>query len=430
MIFAVAGHPVAHSKSPYIFNTHFQSTGMDASYTAFAADNAAEIAGTMRELGVRGMNVTAPYKESVIQYCDTVSDEARALDSVNTLVNDDGTIHGYTTDGYGVTRTIGDVVGLRTGRRALLIGAGGAGRMAAEALHGLGIAFTVVNRTFDKARKLADMFQAEAVRTDDVPEVCRHADIVINTLPAGASLFPGSLLKPGSYLLDAVYTENRFRSEAQANGVRIIPGEAWLLHQAHGAAHHFFGQGLTKRITTASLARYRRDVPGIIALTGFMGSGKTSVAQELSRITELPLLDIDDEIVHREGTSIGNIFKEKGEPYFRDREARLLLEIAESGRRLILSCGGGIISNDRNNRILKEKTYTVWLYAPMDVSFERIHDSGRPLARNGYQKFTDLFRERKERYALSSDLLVINHQKTPESCARRIHEEISRIISH
>jgi shikimate dehydrogenase len=428
MIFAVAGNPISHSKSPYIYNTHFTKEKINACYTALAADSASEIATTIRELNLSGCNITAPFKEEIIPYCDEIDSTAGKLQSVNTLVFSDNKIKAFSTDSYGVQKSIESALGDINGKKALVLGAGGAGRMACYALHYSGANVTVMNRTFEKAKILAQNLGVKAIEVHHAEKICPTADIIVNTLPAGKSLFPAKFLKSGSLLLDAVYTHNDFRVEAIRNGVTVILGESWLLQQAEASACHFFNGSIINSVSVKQLQNYKKSTPDIIALTGFMGSGKSTVGVILADQLEYELIDIDEEILSRENMSIDMIFKSKGEPYFRDKESEILYELVSTRKKIVISCGGGIISRETNSSILKEKTFTVWLYAPINESFSRVNDTGRPLAGKGLEHFIELFENRKQRYAFSSDLLVRNYEKTPLECARRIYEEINLLF--
>jgi shikimate dehydrogenase len=105
-LFAVTGNPILHSKSPSMFNNAFKKMGIDATYFRLAADSAEQAITIFKQLQLSGMNVTAPFKEDIMQYLDDVSEEAQMIGGVNTIVNEDGELVGYNTDHYGVANSI------------------------------------------------------------------------------------------------------------------------------------------------------------------------------------------------------------------------------------------------------------------------------------------------------------------------------------
>jgi shikimate dehydrogenase len=169
-IVAVIGDPIEHTLSPAMHNAAFEALGMNWSYIAchVLPDNVGGAVEAVRALGLRGMNVTVPHKQGVMTGLDSLSDAARAVGAVNTIVHTDGKLHGDNTDIVGIIRAITEGAGVDTPpERAVILGAGGAARGIVYALTTLGGVkhITVLNRTVAKASALADEFDGTGATT-------------------------------------------------------------------------------------------------------------------------------------------------------------------------------------------------------------------------------------------------------------------------
>ena len=249
--YAVIGHPIAHSKSPFIHGLFAQATGQDMVYEAI--DGGAEPGGFERALaafraaGGRGMNVTLPFKLAALAVADSASEDARLAGAANTLSFEGGRIEARNTDGIGLVRDIEVNLGLPlAGRRVLLLGAGGATRGAVRPIARAGAARIVIaNRTADKAEALAAEL---APHLGGVPLVgCGLAalgtqgafDVVINatspSLDGQAPAVPAGAFAPGALAYDMVYGKGLtpfLRLARQAGCARLADGVGMLVEQA------------------------------------------------------------------------------------------------------------------------------------------------------------------------------------------------------
>ena len=249
--YAVIGHPIAHSKSPFIHGLFAQATGQDMVYEAI--DGGAEPGGFERALaafraaGGRGMNVTLPFKLAALAAADAASEDARLAGAANTLSFEGGRIEARNTDGIGLVRDIEANLGLPlAGRRVLLLGAGGATRGAVRPIARAGAARIVIaNRTADKAETLAVEL---APHLGGVPLVgCGLAalgtqgafDVVINATSASLSgealPLPPGVFAPGSLAYDMMYGKGKtpFLALARAQGAGLMAdGLGMLVEQA------------------------------------------------------------------------------------------------------------------------------------------------------------------------------------------------------
>ncbi|GFN23285.1 shikimate dehydrogenase [Thermanaeromonas sp. C210] len=244
------GYPVAHSFSPQIHNAAFRALGLDWVYLAFGVEPSrlpAAVEG-IRALGFAGANVTIPHKESIMAYLDEIHPLARLIGAVNTVVSREGKLLGYNTDAGGFLRSLEEAGVDPAGKRALILGAGGAARAVAFALaQARCAALTLANRTEDRAQELARGLGEAGFRAVEVAPweegslagVIPEVDMVINTTSIGMApdrervpLDPG-LLRPRQVACDIVYNppETAFLKGARLRGCLVISGLSMLLYQ-------------------------------------------------------------------------------------------------------------------------------------------------------------------------------------------------------
>jgi len=249
---AVIGDPIEHSLSPCIHNAAFRHLGLDYVYVAFRVriDELGEAISGMRALGIRGLNVTMPHKIRVIDYLDRLDENARNVGAVNTILNEDGFLIGYDTDGVGALNSIRTVTEDLEGKKLVVLGAGGASRAISFTLASEAGELVILNRTVSRARELAERINRATGRGVRWGELSRQtlereledADILINATSVG--MHPNSnetpvdkeLLRPDLTVFDLVYNplETRLLREARNVGAKTIDGLTMLVHQ--GAA--------------------------------------------------------------------------------------------------------------------------------------------------------------------------------------------------
>ena len=276
-LLAVIGAPIAHSLSPIIQNAALHAAGLDYVYAALPvrADALASAVRGLYDAGIAGFNVTIPFKTAIIPLLDALSEDARRIQAVNTVVVEDGRLVGYNTDVAGFLAGFAERGIALTGKNAVLIGAGGAARAALWGLLRSNIsAITIGVRTAAKGAALATDFAADgavqACAFDD-PAFARAlaaADIVVQTTPLGMMPHTDAMppvdmaaLKDDAVLYDLIYTpaETRFLREARARGCETINGETMLVAQGAEAFHLWTGKRpdveLMKHVLREELAR-------------------------------------------------------------------------------------------------------------------------------------------------------------------------------
>ena len=259
--YAVIGHPVAHSKSPWIHAEFARACGQDIEYGRIdaPADGFRAAVEAFRAAGGKGLNVTLPFKEEAFRYCGAASARARAAGAANTLDFKSG-CRADNTDGVGLVRDLASNLAfpLRE-RRALLVGAGGAARGVAGALLEAGVALLVIaNRTASKAAALAERFPGAHASGFAALEG-RSFDLVVNATSAGLSgespQLPPGLLGRNVLAYDMVYGKDTpFLASARAAGARACDGIGMLVEQA---AESFFIWRGVRPVTAPVLEQLR-----------------------------------------------------------------------------------------------------------------------------------------------------------------------------
>ena len=247
-LLALIGHPVEHSLSPAIHNASFAAEGLDYVYVALDVrpeDLPAAVRGAAA-LGFRGFNVTMPHKRAMIPLVDDADEAARVSGAVNTVVVEGPSLRGHNTDGGGMVLACEEAGVELSGRRVLLLGAGGAAAAVALAFGGEGAEqLRVANRSVQHALDLRDKLRAAGLKRvevypyDALDEAARDTEVIVNATPLGMKdedplPIPSEHLGEGRIVCDAVYRPGRETAliwEARRRGARVVTGERMLLYQ-------------------------------------------------------------------------------------------------------------------------------------------------------------------------------------------------------
>lgn len=367
----------------------------------------------------RGINVTIPYKQTVIPYLDDLTDTARAIGAVNTIVNRDGRLIGDNTDFFGMQYLLSTAGLDLKGKKVLIFGTGGTSRTA-EAVAMAGGAKQIL--------KFSRTEREGALSYDDLP-LHTDADVIINTTPVG--MYPndeGCPLPDGltlshfprlSGVVDAIYHPLRTELVMQTLelGIPATGGLAMLVAQAAAATEQFLDCHIDAEIVESVITEVQASKENIV-LIGMPGCGKTTVGRLLADRLDRPLLDTDEAIARRVG-SISDYILTHGEAAFRELEAEVIRhEIArESG--VIIATGGGAVLRDENVRRLKRNGRLVFLDRPLSALMAT---PDRPLSSDP-DALHRRYEERYDRYLAVADVhLPIADGESAEETAERIVE--------
>ncbi len=255
-------HPAGHTLSPVIHRAAYSALGLDASFSVFDVP-APRLSDTLRELRASGLTqlcVSLPHKEAVLRLADRVSDAAREIGAANTLTLRGGELVADNTDWIGVTRTL-EPLGSWTGRRATVLGAGGAARAVVHALRRLGLEVSVVNRTRERAERLVRDLGGRVGTLDDAYDLLVNATSLGMAPKSDETPVPLAQLLPGATVFDTVYRplETRLLREARSRACRVQDGLDMLVHQAVEQIRLWSGKSadpaLLRRAALEALAR-------------------------------------------------------------------------------------------------------------------------------------------------------------------------------
>ncbi len=396
MEYGLLGEKLGHSFSPQI---HRALAGYDYRLLPTPPE---EVETLLRERDFKGLNVTIPYKQTVMPLCDEIDPRAAAIGAVNTVVNREGRLTGYNTDIDGLIYLARRAGVELAGKKTVILGSGGTSRTAQAAAKALGAAeIAVISRRGE----------------DNYDNLSRHADaqVLINTTPVG--MFPHCGQSPVSLslfpdltgVLDVVYNplHTALLLEAEARGLPCSCGLPMLVAQAKRAAELFTGASIPDSRTEEILAGLTAQLRNIV-LIGMPGCGKTAIGSALAALLGRRFVDLDALIVEKAGKPIPDIFAQEGEAAFRELEHEIVRE-AGMAAGCVISTGGGVVTRQDN-------------YAPLHqngVIFHLVRDlallpsDGRPVSQS-----TDLgllWERREPLYAAFADRAVDNNGALEET---------------
>jgi len=402
--YGLLGEKLGHSFSPQIHallgNYEYRLCEIDP----------AHLERFMRGRDLAGFNVTIPYKQAVIPYCEELSSQAQAIGSVNTVIRrQDGTLFGDNTDYYGFSYLLAQSGAQLTGKKALVLGSGGAAKTDCAVLRKIGAdPVIVISRSGENHYGNLD----------------RHTDaaLIVNTTPLG--MYPDvgkapvdlSLFVNKPAVIDLIYnpgmTELLFQAEAL--DFPYVNGLPMLVAQAKKASELFQGKIIAdKKIAeiTETVSRKMRNV----VLIGMPGSGKSTVGKRLAGLTGRDFYDTDEMIVREAGKSIPEIFAEDGETDFRRLETQALAKAAKCSG-IIIAAGGGVVCQPHNRKLIRQNSLAVFLERELKL----LPSEGRPLSQ--LRNIADIYQERLPLYREWSDYTFVSADI--EETARKIKEDL------
>ena len=387
-MYGLLGETLGHSFSPQI-----HACLGDYEYKLFEVAPE-DLGDFLRSGSFEGLNVTIPYKKAVMPYLAEISENAKAIGSVNTItVLPNGTLRGDNTDYDGflyLVRRSGIAV---NGKKALVLGTGGASLPVKKVLSDLG------------AREIISISRTGENNYQNL-EKHFDADLIVNTTPVG--MYPNNLQAPLSLdgfshlsgVLDIVYNPQKTQLilDAEQRGIPAFSGLTMLVAQAKRAAELFLNTNIDDRKNDEIYETLSRQMKNIV-LVGMPGCGKSTVGKALAKRLSRPFFDADQEIVKRAGKSIPEIFQTEGESGFRKIETEVLFDLCrQSGA--VIATGGGAVTVPKNHGILRQNSLVVFLNRDIAV----LPTNGRPLSEQN--DLHEMFRQRLPLYRAVCDYEV------------------------
>ncbi len=359
-----------------------------------------------------GLNVTIPYKQTVMEYLDEISPEAQRIGAVNTVLNKNGKLIGHNTDYYGFSYQIKESGADIKGKDAVILGTGGAAK-------------TVVCVLSDMGAKSVRAVASAEIKAGDM-EKYYDAQIIVNATPVG--MYPETGISPinlGDFtkceaVLDLIYNPSKTKLilDAEKKGLKTANGLGMLVAQAKKACEIFTG----REIPDSEIRRIKniieKDTKNII-LVGMPGSGKSTVGQYLAELLGREFYDSDEEISQK-GETPAEIIEKYGEEYFRKIETQTLSDICKKSG-CVIATGGGGVTREENYDIIHQNATVVFI----DRDIERLSTKGRPLSQGGIEKLRQMYKVRYPLYKKFSHFSV-KSQKTWQETTALIIEELNK----
>ena len=393
------GRTLGHSYSPQI---HSQLG--EYAYSLFEKEPE-ELEVFLKNGDFSGLNVTIPYKKSVIPYLDDLSPIARRLGAVNTVIRREGQLIGHNTDYYGFHSMV-----VQSGldvhsKKVLVLGSGGASNTAVAVLDELGANAIVISRTGE----------------NNYGNLYLHADaaVIVNATPVGMYPHVGvspidlSLFCKLEGVLDIIYNPARTQLLLDAESRRLVTMNGlWMLVAQAKESAEWFTNSFLSDAKIQEIHHILRLQMGNIILIGMPGSGKTTLGKLLAKKLGKVFMDADAAIVEMAGMTIPEIFAQQGEAGFRAGETTVLAELGKRAG-LVIATGGGCVTREENYPPLHQNG-TIFC---LDRDVASLPTDGRPLSQTG--KLEEMYRLRKPLYDRFADH-HIDCNTTPEAAANQI----------
>lgn len=366
-VYGLLGETLKHSFSPQI---HARLGAYE--YRLYEV-RPQDVRAFMEKRAFDGLNVTIPYKKTVIPYCAELSDKARRIGSVNTLLKRaDGMLYGDNTDYDGFDTLLNALDFDPAGRKAVVLGSGGSSVTVRAVLEDRGAGgIVIISRTGENNYQNLHLH--------------RDAALIVNTTPVG--MYPDTGVSPISLdgfpaleaVIDIVYNPARTRllMDAEAKGIPCVNGLKMLVAQAKRASELFAGTALDPGAVDRIADGIARETMNVV-LVGMPGCGKSTVGAALASLTGRAFLDTDALIAQKAGRAIPEMIEADGEQAFRALETEILSEVSkQSGK--VIATGGGIVTAAGNLPLVRQNSVCVFLRRDL----RKLSSAGRPLS----QKF-------------------------------------------
>ncbi len=394
------GRRLGHSYSPAIH----KMLGNE-SYTLFEKEPE-ELENFLKNGDFSGINVTIPYKKAVIPYLDELSPRARLLGAVNTVVRlPGGSLMGHNTDYFGFETLLARSGLSVSGKKALVLGSGGASNTVCAVLKQAGAQVVVISRGGENNYENLDRH--------------RDAALIVNATPVG--MFPENGKSPLSLrdfpdlegVLDLIYNPARtaLLLEAEERGLVWENGLTMLVAQAKESAEWFSGTPISQEVIPKICLALEKQMENLI-LIGMPGCGKSTVGRLLAAKMGRKFVDADLAIEEAAGRPIPEIFAQQGEAGFRALETGVLEELGKQSG-LVIATGGGCVTRRENYRLLHQNGRIIWLRR----SLEALPTGGRPLSQT--TPLEEMYEKRRPLYGQFADFSVQN-DGSPEEAAEKI----------
>ena len=435
--FGLFGEHLTHSISPQIHEYVYKKINMDADYSLieFPEHLLESNVKNLQAKNIEGINVTIPYKKSIINYLDSIDELASSIGSVNTICITEKGLTGYNTDYYGIVSTLDDYLPLAN-ENFLILGYGGA---SLPLIHYLieqnAKKIYIASRDPKNSKKnLESIIGVDSVNNEVEFIDYEYIDsvsgkIIFNSTPLG--MYPNEDTSPidKKYLLnfqiaiDLIYNpvETRFLKDARESGLQCQNGLKMLVYQAiksieiwldkkidsmiYQETYDYFNHKNILENSNRTTLKANLDP---VYIVGLPASGKTTLGKLLSEYLDLKFIDLDEYIENMTHKTINKIFEDEGEKSFRDYETKALYQTGNM-KNTVISTGGGAVVTKENRQLLQNSKQVFYIARDCQTIIDTCSMKNRPLLKDNPMKIFDLFEQRKDLYKQVSDKTIHNN---------------------
>ncbi len=388
-MYGLLGRKLSHSLSPQI-HAHFGSYP----YELFCREPE-ELDEFFADKNLKAYNVTIPYKIEAYNRCDELSETAKKIGSVNTVIRKpDGTLYGDNTDYFGFSYMSASCGADYKGQKVLVLGSGGASLTVCTVAKDLGAKeIVIVSRSGE----------------NNYENIDKHydTDIIVNTTPVGMypengeSLVDLRKFTKLSCVLDLIYNpcKTKLLLDAEELSIPCANGLTMLVAQGLRSAEQFPDTELHNKDIDDVCNSMLKEQKNIV-LIGMPGCGKSTVGKVLAERLQRELLDTDEEIVKADGRTIPEIFSSEGEPFFRELETNAVKTVGKQLGKIIATGGGAVMKKENRDALGQNGTV---IYLKKDLSLLSL--DGRPLSKDE-DAVRKIYEARKDTYEAFADFIV------------------------
>ncbi len=427
-LIGLLGDPVEHTMSPVIHNTLSELLGINDVYVPFHTreQGLEQAVKGAYELNILGLNATVPHKNHIMEYLCDIDDGGKAIGAVNTLVRTSGGYKGYNTDMLGLLREVKSYGIVLEGQDVIILGAGGAAKAVAYMCMREKVSHVYIfNRTKSKAEDIANYmnkrFESDTISAGELSDyrkleqkkyiVFQSTSIGLHPNDDAAVIADEDFYKLVATGIDLVYNpfETSFMKRCREAGAKAYNGLKMLLYQGIIAYELWNNISVDESVADVVYQKLLKTIRNNIVLTGFMGCGKSTVGAALAEKYGYKLVDTDQVIEEKAGIAISEIFRTRGEDYFRNLETNVLAELNATLSNTVISTGGGLPLREENQKTLKSLGYVVYLNVePEEVMCRLSGDTTRPLLQgdNPEKKIRELMVYRSPIYEQGADVSI------------------------
>ncbi len=411
MKFALIGETLSYSLSKKLHSIFYKEANVNAYYENYELSRKNFDNFLKKDIyQLNGANITIPYKEDVIKYMHKVSDEAKELNSVNTVVVKNNMLFGYNTDILGFSLMLEYENVSFENKEVVILGTGATANMV---------------KYYAKKNKAKDVKLVSRTKGKGDLTYSDHikGDIIINTTPLGVkgknsnSPVDETVVKRFQTIIDINY--NPYRSKFLEYGIynnkKVVSGLYMLVAQGILAENLFFDKDFGREIINE--VYYKLMSEKNIVLIGLTGSGKTSVGRLLGQALNRRFIDLDKKIARDNNMTVEGMFN-VSENFFRKREHKALASLSNR-KGIVIATGGGVVENEKNMNLLYKNSIVICIERDVKEIANTISLHGRPLlVGNTEEKLKKTYNKRKDLYDKYSEIKVVNNGV--ENCVGKI----------